>query len=397
MYVLITRPRLVTLFLAAVVSASLGAVPVAWPATVTVREVDNYVFGGYQGDLPSPPSADANPRRALIVAWQGKSWRLVFAHEASYCPFFELSDGNGACFQFFEGNDGWAELFNQFGRQEKNSYVTVIERGPERVLVRWTYFGVNVQTGARAYEATEDFYCLTNGLVLRRQSYKSLLPDRHEGYAREPIELIGMCPAGKLWKDVLVTDERTGERHALAALDPFSKERYDVYWKPQPDALWQAAPRRAGATWQEIDDAPGVVLVLPMRAGAPFCAFGTASGFDAARTRLKEHSHADTGGSGWVSSSWDHWPIGWLNSQAHVVDAVSLAKYPNHFSPAGMDLFAVPNAETADRDYWSLLGVGGDDLETVRETARSWLALPDDGPRDPVDVAKLETVSQLAE
>ena len=360
-------------------------------ADVNVRTTEDYVFGGYKGKFVSPPSADGNPRKAIIVEWAGRSERLVFWHEASYCPFFELSDGSGACFQFFEGNDGWAELFNQFGRMEKNSFVEIIERGPQQVHVRWTYFGVNEKTGEQAYRGTEDFYCLASGLVLRRQAYTSLMPKRNEGYAREPIELIGMCPVGKLWKEVLQTDEKTGERHALAALDPFSPNRYEVYWKPDARALWKASPRRDGSPWKAIDDAAGVALVLPMRAGSPFCAFGTVSGFNARTTRIKEHSHKDTGGVGWVSSCWDHWPVGWLNSQGHEVDATSLAKYPNHFSPAGMDFFAVPNEEVAHGDYWSLVGVGGHDLERVRQTAREWLELGT-GCRDATEVGRLSPI-----
>src|SRR4051794_22356512 len=69
-------------------------------ADVSVRTTDDYVFGGYKGTFTSPPSADGNPRRALIVKWAGRPEKLVFWHEASYCPIFELSDGSGACFQF---------------------------------------------------------------------------------------------------------------------------------------------------------------------------------------------------------------------------------------------------------------------------------------------------------
>jgi hypothetical protein len=359
-------------------------------AEVNVRTADDYVFGGYKGDFVSPPSADGNPRRAVIVDWTARPEKLVFWHEASYCPIFELSDGSGACFQFFEGNDGWAELFNQFGRMEKNSFVEIVERGPQRVHVRWTYFGVHQQSGERAYRAVEDFYCLTNGLVLRRQAYQSLMPKRHEGYAREPIELIGMCPVGKLWKDILTTNNETGERHALAALDPFSDNRYDVYWRPKEGTLWEATPRRDGSTWKEIDDAAGVVIAIPMRAGSPFCAFGTASGFNAKTTRLKEHTFSNTEGGNWISSCWDHWPVGWINSQAHVVDASSLGKYPNHFSPAGMDFFAVPNEEVARGEYWSLIGVGGHDLEAVRRLARCWLELGDNEERKPSRVESLQ-------
>src|SRR4029079_11865119 len=141
-----------------------------------------------------------------------------------------------------------------------------------------------------------------------------------------------------------------------------------------PGTVWEATAERRGATWKDLDDSPGVVLALPLRGGAPFVAFGDASGFPHDKTRIKDHSYADTGGMGWVSSSWDHWPIGWLNSQAHVFDAASLASYPNHFSPAGMDFFAMSNEEAERGAYYSLCGVApGDDLEPVRTLSRRWL------------------------
>lgn len=357
---------------------------------VAVHEVSDYVFGNYTGEFTSPPQADGNPRKAFVVTWNDRPYRFVFSHEGSYCPWFELSDGSGVSFQFFEGNQGWAELFNQFGRMEKNSFAQLIDRGPKQVHVRWTYFGVNVNTGERAYRVVEDFYCLPNGLVLRRQGYETLLPGNHHGHTREPIELIGMCPVGKLWKDVLQTNDKIGEHHALAAMDPFSKQRYDVFWKAKPDTLWEATPRRDGCSWKEIDDANGVALVVPMRAGSVFCAFGSASGFDAKGTRVKEHSYADTGGIGWVSSCWDHWPIGWLNSQGHVVDAESLKKYPNHFSPAGMDFFAMANEVVAKGVYWSLCGVATADIEDIRGVSRTWLDLGLRAIADPVSAAGLK-------
>ncbi len=313
------------------------------------------------------------------------SQKFVFSHEGSYCPWFELADGSGQCYQFFEGNDGWAELFNQFGRQERNSFVDVIEDKPERVWIRWIYFGVNQDSGAAAYRGVEDFWIFPSGLVLRRQTYHTLMPGDHRGYAREPIETIAMCPVGKLWKDILQTDEATQERHALMALDPFSANRYDVYWKPAapsepPAKIWQATARRAGCDWKQIDDAKGVVLAIPMKAGTPFCIFGEASGYPVAGTRIKEHSHKDTGGIGWISTSWDHWPIGWLNSQAHEVDATTLDKYPNHFSPSGMDFFAMKNEDVERGVYWSIDGVApaensqaGGVADRLRALGKEWL------------------------
>ena len=347
---------------------------------VTVREVQDYVFGNYKGDFPSPPHADLNPKHAFIVEWRDRTYRLVFAHEGSYCPWIEFpKSGIACCFQFFEGNDGWAELFNNFGRQEHNSFVDIIERTPNRVWLRWTYFGVNMESGKQAYRATEDFYAYANGMILRRQSFESLMPGDHRGYAREPIELIGMSPVGKLWRDILRAGEQPNERHALCVLDAFSEARYDVYWTPKPDTVWDSRHRRAGSDWKTLDDARGVALVLPLKDAYVFCAFGDASGFDYTFTKLKEHTHQDTGGIGWGSQSWDHWPIGWLNSQAHPVDAESLQKYPNHFSPMGMDFFALPDEKVEHVSYWSLYGVA-EDLESIRKTTRRWL---EGDPKDP--------------
>lgn len=257
----------------------------------------------------------------------------------------------------------------------RNSFVDVLETGPKRVWVRWTYFGVNMAVGEPAYRATEDFWAYPNGLVLRRQAYESLIPHEHKGYAREPIEMIGMCPVGKLWFDVLRRDPSSGDSHALAVLDAFSSKRYDVYWQstPGPQQIWKAVPRRSGDNWKSLDNSPGVALILPVQEGSPFCIFGDASGFRYDFTRIKEHSFADTGGWGWISKSWDHWPIGWLNSQAHEVSPDSLKKYPNHFSPAGMDLWDLPNQESARSVFYSLIGVGGENLEEVRTVARQWL------------------------
>ena len=357
---------------------------------ISLTEVSDYVFGGYTGDFPSPPHADLNPKRAFIIRWKKFPFRFVFAHEGSYCPWFEFPSGAGQCFQFFEGNDGWAELFNDFGRKEENSFVDILERGPNRVWVRWIYFGVNQDTGQRAYRATEDFWAFPNGHILRRQSFESLMPGDHRGYAREPIEMIAMCPKGKLWFDVLQTNSATGENHALAVLDAFSTNRYDVFWKRDPGALFKSTPRRAGCAWKLLDDSPGTVLIIPQREGSPFCVMGDAGGFRHDFTRIKDHSFKDTGGIGWVSTSWDHWPIGWLNSQANEVNETTLRKYPNHFSPAGMDFFALPDNQVERREFYSLIGVGREDLEIVRKLARNWLELGGAKLKDLDNVANLQ-------
>lgn len=356
---------------------------------VAAYEVTDYVFGNYRGGFASPPHADLNPKKAVIIVWRDFPFRFVFSHEGSYCPWFELPSGAGVCYQFFEGNDGWAELFNNWGRLERNSFVDIVEAGPGRVWIRWTYFGVNMVAGQPAYRVTEDFWAGPNGLVLRRQTYASLLPGDHHGYAREPIELIGLCPAGKLWADVLRRPPGSEERHALAVLDAFSPKRYDVFWRPKAGTLWDSTHRKQGCDWQDLEDSPGVILAIPMAGGTPFCAFGDASGYRHDYTKLKEHTF---GAEIWGSSCWDHWPIGWLNSQGHPVDESSLKLYPNHFSPLGMDFFALANEEVARGTFYSLYGVAGNDWEALRKTVRQWLEKGESAVAGPNSAADLPGV-----
>jgi len=355
---------------------------------VSVAEVSDYVFGNYQGGFESPPHADVNPKKAFVIYWRDFPQRFVFSHEASYCPWFELPSGVALSYQFFEGNEGWAELFNDPGRRERNSFVDVIEAGPRRVWVRWTYLGVNMQSGAAAFRGTEDFWAFPNGLILRRQSYESLMPNDKRGYAREPVELIAMTPVGKLWFDVLERDAQTGESHAFAGLDAFTSARADVYWKPapKPGKPFTSTARRTGSPWKELDDARGFAGIIPFREGSPFFVVGDASGYPHETVRMKEHSDKATGGWGWRSLSWDHWPVGWLNSQAHDVDEESYKKYPSHFAPFGLDLWSMSNEETERRDFYSLMGVAGKDFESVRRLAREWLTK---GATDPWRAAAL--------
>ena len=106
---------------------------------VSALEVSDYAPGHYTGPLtPSPPHADLNAGKAVLVFWKNHPQRFVFADEASYCPFLELPNGAAMCDQFFEGNLGDAELMNNLGRKEKNSFVDIVQSGPQRVWVRRT-------------------------------------------------------------------------------------------------------------------------------------------------------------------------------------------------------------------------------------------------------------------
>ncbi|HEV2762134.1 MAG TPA: hypothetical protein VGV38_03990 [Pyrinomonadaceae bacterium] len=361
---------------------------------VSAVEVSDYVYGGYRGEMKSPPHADLNPRKAFVIVWKDFKYRFVFSHEASYCPWFELPSGAGVSYQMWEGNEGWAELFNEQGRRERNSFVDVIEAGPRRVWVRWTYFGVHMETGEAAYRGVEDFWAFPNGLILRRQRYHTLRPRDPRGYAREPIELIVLNPVGRQWFDVLAPAPSTGESHAFTGLDAFSQARVDIYWKRRddPKKIFAGTTRRTGSDWKLIDDARGFAGLIPLRDGSPFFVIGDASGFPHQTTRLKEHGdRKGTGGWGWGTLTWDHWPVGWLNSQAHDLTSETFGRYPSHFAPFGLDLWSMPNEATEGRDFYSLLGVAGRDAEEVRRLARGWL---ESGATDPARVAALRPLRQ---
>jgi len=121
-----------------------------------------------------------------------------------------------------------------------------------------------------------------------------------------------------------------------------------------------------------VDDAKGVALVLPLKAGAAFCIFGDASGYRHDYTRIKGHTFPETGRKSGAQ------PAGPLADRvAQQPGAQSgrkiAALYPNCFAPMGMDFFALPNEVEEQGIYYSLYGVGGNDLETIRTVARLWL------------------------
>ena len=248
---------------------------------VSALEVNDYAPGHYTGGLtPSPPHADMNAKKAVVVFWKDHPQRFIFSHEASYCPLLELSSGAAMCNQFFEGNTGNAELFNIMGRKEKNSFVDVIQSGPERVWVRWNYFAVNMKDDTQPrLRGTEDYIAYPNGLVLRRLTYESLMPNSIYGYSQQPVELFGVAPVGKDIKDLFPRDAQRGDYHTHAVLDIYSDRRYDIYWGENGEV------RRRGddTTLAAISQSPGRALVLPFREGLLFAVLGDAGGFPGRR------------------------------------------------------------------------------------------------------------------
>jgi hypothetical protein len=291
------------------------------------------------------------------------------------------------CNQFFEGNLGEAELMNNLGRKEKNSFVDIVQSGPQRVWVRWTYFAVNMNDDRQPrLRGTEDYFAYPNGLVLRRATYESLLPNDKIGYSTQPVELFGVAPAGSQIKELFPRDAERGDYHTHAVLDLYSDRQYDIFWGEK------GAVRRRGddALLAAITRSPGCALVLPFRERLLFAVLGRSSGFPPERNQLIDHcTPGAEGGSGWGTGLWDHWPIGWLNSQTSYWKAGS----PYAYSFGSVGQFFVPegkriktfwedysgycndrklNRWTSRRVFYVLLG-GARGWEDVRRIGRAWL------------------------
>jgi hypothetical protein len=368
---------------------------------VSAVEVSDYAPAGYKGELePSPPHADHNPKKAIIVVWEGKAHRLVFGHEASYDPWMELPNGAGLCNQFFEGNNGWAELFNNNGRKERNSFVDIVQSGPERVWVRWNYLCVNKDDDSHpALRGTEDYVTYPNGLVWRRLTYASLMPDKPEGYSWQPIDFFSVAPTGTTWKDLFPQDEQHGDYLAGSVLDAYSSRRYDVYW----DDNGKARRKGDAQLLLDISHSKGFAMVMPFKEGFLFTIMGASSGFPSEKSQIVDHSFDDTGGWGWGSQRWDHWPVGWLNAQEH--DYKPGSPYPYSFGPFSHYIVNKP-LKDGKRDYpveckdmelnrWSerhvyyTLTGAAQDMESIRRLAHAWLDKE-------ADCAKPESVGSLS-
>ena len=354
------------------------------PPGVSAVEVKDFSPCGYQGIFtPSPPHADLNPQRAILIAWKDKPHRLIFSHEASYVPWMELPGGFGLCNQFFEANRG-AELFNDQGRKERNSFVDIIESGPSRAWVRWNYVCLYPNDNENpVLRGTEDYIAYPNGLVWRRLTYESLKPESPEGYSWQPIDFFCPVPANTQWADFLNRDTEHNDYFVGSVIDAYSSRRYDKFWDNS------GHPRRVGDAklLLDISQSGGLAMVVPYKAGCLFTILGASSGFPADRSQVVDHSFKDTGGSGWNAIQWDHWPVGWINSESHTREPGS--PYPWHFGPFSHYIVSPPlknasvefekrtedmalNRWSERHVYYTLTGTSGD-IEAIRRLARRWL------------------------
>ncbi len=360
---------------------------------VRAIEVNDYMYPGYKGDIkPGAPHADLNPKKAIIIAWGDKKHQFVFCHEASYVPLLMVPNGGGLCNQFFEAAGG--ELFCEPGRRERNSFVSIIESGPERAWVRWNYFCVPKTEAPPVLHGTEDYIAYPNGLIWRRLTYRSLKPDDYRAYSWQPIDFFCTIPPGVEWETIVQKDAEHGDAHVGAVLDAASDNRYDIFWGiPKPGVVHGGGygkdkARRNGnnATLQQIAHSRlGFAMVMPFKGEMPFIILGRASGFE--RNQLIDQTFKDTAGYGWGAVEWDHWPIGWLNSMSNIRKPDS--PYPYHIASMSHYIIEPPLKNSGefrvrlkqDREhslwserhvYYTLSGVGTD-FEKIRKLSKKWL------------------------
>ena len=254
------------------------------------------------------------------------------------------------------------ELFNQYGRLERNSYVDIIESGPKRVWLRWTYFDTDLEGDPPVVRGTDDFVSYTNGIIWRRQTYRSFYPNRDTAQCASPLDFFAAIPAGVRYWQLMRRDKKHGDYLVGAFVDVYSHKQYNVYWNTCDKVTWDGSyyARRTGAEWfVDIERSPGRAVVQAFRDGLAYCTFGDASGYPATRTQLWDNSHPDTSPCNWGNVKMIHWPIGWLTGAMQKARGMGvlgsyndIMMYPYHIDTLSMCFVTKPFPMTAKARSW---------------------------------------------
>jgi hypothetical protein len=112
---------------------------------------------------------------------------------------------------------------------ERNSFVYIIESGPQRVWIRWTYLDVDEKANPPVLRGTDDFVSYPNGIVWRRQTYQTFYPNRDDAQCASSLDFFSAIPAGVHYSELLPKDEQHGDYQVAAFLDVYSNKQYK-YW-----------------------------------------------------------------------------------------------------------------------------------------------------------------------
>ncbi|MFC1727587.1 LamG-like jellyroll fold domain-containing protein [Patescibacteria group bacterium] len=351
----------------------------AYSDYIIAKTIEDYRFGNFDGDLtpydpvehPFSNHADNNPEKAIVVEWHdfdGFDYRFVFWHEASYVPFWEFSDGTGLNYQFFEGADNCGELFNKYGRREANSYVQILESGPDRAKIKWDYFCTNKNTGERVGHGIEYYTFLRNGLGLREMAYIPLPPDFCGSF--EPMEMMVMNPRGTYWWDNVPVFQSPDKYKTYTLLDvDSSKYRYGT---AKPNLADHNNVRvedieEFGDSLADMEMAENLIVRVHMNNLDPFTIYGSSTGITNAREEIKEVGS-------WGYPHFVHWPIGWINDEWKEGTRTEIAYYPSHTSVIGVN-----HPWEGQLMRW-LIGVTDAPDEVLRDLGQEWLQNPSQIP-----------------
>ncbi|MFC1711032.1 hypothetical protein ACFLZ1_00440 [Patescibacteria group bacterium] len=323
----------------------------------------NYVFGNYAGSLlrnDSNAHSD-RPYLATIVSWSDKNFRFIFSQEAgANDPFFELANGSGLRFQFYEGAHGSGELYNRFGRLIANSWTEVVQNDP--LIIKWEYYDVNMEDGHRVNHAVEYYTFYPCGMVLREMKFLEKYED--EGYSFEPIEAIIMNPVGTRWFQQV---QQEGEwYHTVTLQDIYSADARSHFARPTD--LNESETYEEGVNIGDVENMQGKIFNFHMNQGNVFMIYGDRSG-------LPNDDILDVGRN-WDHPCFDHGIIGWINSEWHKCDENTFNIYPNATPIIGINHQPENNPGLGQSNF-TLLGVRGEGVgqtdEEIKNMARQWL------------------------
>ena len=297
---------------------------------VEAVEVSDYAPAGYKGELkPSPPHADFNPQEGGHHRLGQAPATLRLQPRGQLLSLVGIAQRRRAVQPVLRVNEG-GDLFSDTGRRERNSFVDVIQSGPDRAWVRWNYFCVSPR---RRHPPEHPRHRGLHRLSQRAGVAAADLP--HHDARRNRRATVGSRSTSlpprrraREWKDLFPRDPRA--RRLQRGRGPGRLLGQDL---PRLLGRSRARPRRVGDAellWQ-ISKSKGFAMVMPFKAGHLFVVLGQSSGFPARkepdrRSQLRRHRRLGLG-----LGRWDHWPVGWLNSQSH--DYQPGSPYPYHFCP----------------------------------------------------------------
>ena len=319
----------------------------------SVRQVSNFVFDNYTGELTAGSAAHSDlPRQATIVSWSCTNYQVVFSQEASNDPVWVFPDQSGVRYGYYEttsSNDG---LYHRAGRQTQNNQVSVIKNQDGQVQIKWEYYDADAASGNRLNHAINFYTFYPGGLTLREQKF---VEDIQSGYALTLLTPTLVNPVSQTWSNFAT-------QNICKLMDVESEKERSYFATPQglSASTWQT-----GNTKYEIEAAQSKILRINLKNQSPFLILGNDSG-------LSQETIAETH----VLSAFACYTneiIGWTPNLKERLSSETLSLYPNT-----CPLFTIshsPQNSSGGQHNFVLIGVASssDSDDSLKQKARDWL------------------------